>query len=132
MVIAAGLAATLAPAASARVIYDCTLEGLSNNHGWVPTEVVVAYEPGAEEVQVADPMIQDVHGGPISVVPTRDSEGVLSLSWKLVLEATNGNELPVRYNFTINKADNKAKIRAEPLGYDNYWASRGRCKVSKD
>ena len=129
--LATGLVAGLASVASARTIYDCTFETLAINMGWVPTSVAVADDAGTEAVQVVDPMINDVHGEPISVTPTTNSEGVLSLSWKLVLDDIRGDGVPVRYDLTIYKSDNRAKIRAEPLGFGNDWASRGTCKVSK-
>jgi hypothetical protein len=122
-----GMTAAIATVASARTIY----EDLAKNMGWVPTSVAVAYEPGAEEVQVADGFIQLVHGGPISVKPTTDSDGVLALSWKLTLDDVRGNGVPVRYEIVIYKGDNRAKVRAEPLGFRNDWESRGSCKVSK-
>lgn len=130
--LAVGMTAAIATFASARTIYDCTFEDLAKNMGWVPTSVAVAYEPGAEEVQVADGFIQLVHGGPISVKPTTDSDGVLSLSWKLTLDDVRGNGVPVRYELILYKADNRAKVRAEPLGFRNDWESRGTCKAGKE
>lgn len=124
-------AGSLASAGMARTIYDCTLDELSNNRGWVPSEVIVSYDDETGAVQVVDGFIQHVKGGPIDVEPSTDTDGVLALSWKLTLESTRGNSIPVRFEFSITKSNNRAKMRSVPLGYDNDWASRGSCKVTK-
>ena len=58
---------SFASASTARTISQCQFEQRGPNRGWLPEVVVVAYEPGADEVQVSDPMIQYVHGKPIAV-----------------------------------------------------------------
>ena len=116
--------------ASARTIYDCSFEELAINMGWVPTRVIVSYEPGSEEAEVNDGFIQHYVGGPITVKVSKDTDGILSLNWKLTPESNYGDEVQVRYDFTVYKADNRAKVRATPLGYDNNWSTRGTCKVS--
>ena len=57
----------IGPAVRANTIYECTMNEETTNRGWLPTVVYVAYDPDAEEVQVSDPMIQDINGGPLSV-----------------------------------------------------------------
>lgn len=128
--LAGGLTAALTTAAAAQTIYDCSFEELANNMGWVPTRVILSHEPGAAEAEVNDGFIQEYNGGPMTVKVTKETDGILSLSWKLTPESIRGNEVQVRYDFTIYKVDNRAKIRATPLGYDNNWSSHGSCKVS--
>ncbi len=121
----------LASAGHARTIYECTFEDRGPNRGWLPTVVYVAYDPDAEEVQVSDPMIQDINGGPLSVKPKTDNDVRLSLSWKLMLESTSQNEYEWTYEFTVYKADNKAKITGIPRGYSDTLYAPGTCRVKK-
>lgn len=127
---AVGIAA-LASAASARTIYECELEERGTNRGWLPAVVIVSIDPGSETVTVADPMIEHVHGGPIEVEPKANNDIRISLSWKLALPASDQDEVTVTYDFTIQKASKRARIRGTPRGYDNFWVSEGPCKVLK-
>jgi hypothetical protein len=122
---------SVASASTARTIYECQIEQRGPNRGWLPEVVVVAYEPGADEVQVSDPMIQYVHGKPIAVKVKKDSDARLSLSWKLVLPSTSQDELRLTFDFSILKAERRARIKATPHGYDNTFDSQGTCKVLK-
>lgn len=130
-VLSSMLAMSLASAAMARTIYECEIEDRGPNRGWLPTIVVVAQDPGSETVLVSDPMIEYVHGGPIEVAPKADNDARLSLKWKLMLPASDQDEIQLTFDFTILKADKRAKITAMPHGYDNTFYSQGTCKVSK-
>lgn len=131
LALSAVLTMSLASAALSRTVYECTFEDRGTNRGWLPTIVIVAAEPGAETVTVADPFIEHVHGGPIEVAPTTDNDAQLSLKWKLTLPATDQDELQLTFSFSVKKADKRAKISATPHGYDNTFSSQGTCKVSK-
>lgn len=124
-------AISLATAASARTIYECQIEDRGTNRGWLPSVVIVSVDPGSETVTVADPMIEYIHDGPIDIKPTTKNDARISLSWKLALPATDQNEVTVSYNFTILKANKRARIKGSPHGYDNTWSSEGPCKVLK-
>ena len=39
----------IGPAAQANTIYECTMNDETTNRGWLPTKVVVSYDPGAEK-----------------------------------------------------------------------------------
>lgn len=121
----------LASAGQARTIYECTFEDRGPNRNWLPTIVYVAYDPGSEEVQVSDPIIESVSGGPISVKPRTDNDARLSLRWTLMLESTAQNDFQWTYDFTVYKADNKAKITGTPRGYSDTLYAPGTCKVKK-
>jgi hypothetical protein len=125
------LVATLASAATARTIYECSIEERGTNHGWLPTIVVVALDPGKDTVLVSDPMIEYATGGPIEVTPKANTDARLSLKWKLTLPATDKDELQLTFDFTILKAENRAKITAMAHGYDNNFYSQGTCKLKK-
>ena len=78
--LAALVTMALASAGHARTIYECTFEDRGPNRNWLPTIVYVAHDPGSEEVQVSDPIIESVSGGPISVKPRTDNDCLLYTS----------------------------------------------------
>lgn len=129
---AVALAMLGAGGAAARTVYECSIEERGTNHGALPTIVVVAVDPGVEDVLVSDPMIQHVHGQPISVTPRANNESRLTLRWKLTLEATDQSEWILTYDFSILKSNLSAKITAMPHGYDNTFSSQGSCTAKQD
>jgi hypothetical protein len=114
---------------AARTIYECKIKEQGVNRGWLPEVVVVAYEPGADTVQVNDPMIQYVHGSPIEVKVKTDNDARLSVSWKLTLPSSRLDEFQFTFDFSIFKADRRAKIKATPNGGYYVLNSTGTCKV---
>ena len=122
----------IGPAAQANTIYECSMNDESTNRGWLPTKVVVSYDPGAEKALVSDELILSVFGEPRLVDIRADTEKRLTLEWYLSLRATDGTGVGFRYVFTVSKQSKTASINAFPTGYSNQFGSTGTCKVMTD
>lgn len=95
---------------------------------WLPEQVAILHEPGADSATVNDPIIQYFAKGPIKAKVTADSAKRLSLSWDVTVVSRTGNRAKMSYSLTIQKADLHASMTARPAGYDNKFSSGGNCK----
>lgn len=96
---------------------------------WLPEQVAILQEPGADTATVNDPIIQYFAKGPIEAKVTADTAKRLSLSWDVVVQSRTGNRAKMSYSLTIQKADLHASITATPAGYDNKFSAGGSCKL---
>ncbi len=126
--LAAGLA-LIGSAAFANTIYECSFMDNRANNGWVPTSVVVSYDPGADKALVSDAMILSAFGEPRLMEVRRDTEKKLTLEWEIGLQATDGTSATFSYVLVIQKQSKTATINGFPEGYSNQFGSTGTCKV---
>ena len=129
--ISAGLF-VIGPAAQANTIYECTMNDETTNRGWVPTKVVVSYDPGAQKALVSDELILSVFGEPRLVDIRADTEKRLTLEWELSLQSRSGLRVGFSYLLKIQKQTKTAVINAFPKLYSDRFGSTGTCKVMTD
>lgn len=125
------VAAQMAGAAAADVVYKCKIEDQRVNRGWIPNTVIVSHKPGAAEATVNDNAIMYKYGKPITVPVKEETPERLSMSWQIKLPAERGGGYLLTYSLTLFKSKKTAQVRAQAHGYDNTFRSQGTCEVGK-
>jgi hypothetical protein len=114
--------------AAAQDVLECRFPTIGNNMGYLPDTVVLAYEPGNENVTVADPFIQSVKGGPIDLKIAEESAAKLSISWPLMLQSRTNTYIKMQYRISIQKRSLAASLTGRPQGFSNTFTAQGTCK----
>ena len=131
--LAALLSLSLFPAQVAlAAVYDCALEQLGANMGWVPPNVVVAHDEAAGSAKVNDGIILAVVGQPIDAKVETDNAKRTTLSWNVLTKDDSQQGVRMMYRLTIVKAGLSARIKVLPGGYGNNFDAGGACKRVAD
>lgn len=129
MRILAGIAlAWLAFPLLAQETYECRIEDLGVNNGWLPEVVVAKVAPDRATATVSDPIILHYVGSPTTAKTDVDNDKRMTLVWRLKAKSTSNNYATLVYRLTIIKNDLRAVLSMLPLGYDDRLSAQGICK----
>lgn len=120
-----------ATAGHARDVYECSFPVIANNMGYLPDTVVLARDPGRDEVTLVDPYIQAMKGGPIEVPIADETDAKLAVSWPLMLKSRTNDYVKMQYRISIQKSSLAASLTGRPQGFSNNFTAQGKCKRIK-
>lgn len=123
----AAMAFVAAPVA-ARNVFECKFTDKASNLGYIPLTAFVVRDPDTETVQVADPFIEHVTGGPMEVEVLSATDQKLSVAWTLTSKSTTNETVKVRYRLTLRDGGKTARITGAALQYSNIFSADGTCK----
>jgi hypothetical protein len=118
----------LATPTLAREVYECKFPKVGNNMGYLPDVVMLAREDGSDTISVVDGFIQAMKGGPIELKVAEENAAKFSVSWPLMLQASNNDYVKVQYRISIQKASLAASLSGRPAGFSNNFSAQGKCK----
>lgn len=125
-----GLAYALPLAASAEA-YKCTTTQ-SGKGGWVPPELILAYDTKAEVGSAYDPYIHHVHKTPIPVEWSRRSETSFVFRWTIKgVKSTNVGSGINSYKVVLFTDRNAFILSGRRHGYSNVINGSGTCQRIK-
>ncbi|MGB4826318.1 MAG: hypothetical protein WBP18_03415 [Paracoccaceae bacterium] len=116
--------------AAADTIYECRIDQLSKNNGWLPDVVSVVMEDGAAEAMVNDPMIDFFIGKPLRAKIDTDNAKRITISWNY--QTSKPYRVVKQFNrLTIMKADLSASMTGTLGRYVDHYDARGKCQKAK-
>ncbi|WP_372572396.1 hypothetical protein [Ruegeria jejuensis] len=126
---AIGVIAVCGAANAGEKIYDCELSS-NEKYGWIPDQMIFLVNEDDQSVTVADPIIHNTVGGPISATVRSVKDGKYKLKWTLRnLKARRGS-LTGNYQATLDTTKGYVRARANLSGLDNRPSGQGACKIS--
>ena len=125
--VVAALTFVAAPVA-ARNVFECKFTDKAANLGYIPLTVFVARDPESGIVQVADPFIEEVTGGPLEVKVLSATADKLSVSWDILLKSAENDPVKVHYRMTLRDGGKTARLTGAALQYSNTFFADGACK----
>lgn len=126
---ALGLCLGLAgPALAKPVTWLCRLD-VPRSQAWVPDQLVIQLEPGADTGLVNDPIIRHFVGQPLPARVETDNARRITLRWKLdMVRNASGQVAPqFIYRATVQKGTLDIRVTAIPAGYSNVFEAGGKC-----
>jgi hypothetical protein len=95
----------------------------------ISNQFVFSIDSAAKTAIVNDILIQNTTGGPIVAEIARETASRYTIKWRI--DSSNNTAyrgIPtLLFRATINKADNKISISAQPPAYDNRFHAQGVC-----
>jgi|GEM_PF-2507496 len=116
--LAAAITLGLVTPALADTVYECQIEQLAKNRGWLPSVVALVLKDGASEATVNDPILNEFVGKPVQAKVDTDNTKRTTLSWNFT---TSGDYRYVKpFNrLTITKSDLSASMSGSLGRYSN-------------
>lgn len=120
------LAFGIAGAASAET-YRCKIEPKGSS-GWIPTDIIVSYDPSAGTVMVNDNIIQHFVGSPIPGRLKNKNANRILFAWTVSGIKTESGQYAAGLDYSLNVATSgRASISGKPQRYTNNWYGKGSC-----
>lgn len=120
------LAAGIAGAASAET-YTCKIQQ-SGTSGWIPTDVIVSYDPSTGAVVVNDNIIQHYVGSPIPGRLKNKNANRILFAWTVSGIKTESGQYAAGLDYSLNiQTNGQASMSGKPQRYSNKWYGKGTC-----
>ncbi|MDJ1009488.1 MAG: hypothetical protein QNJ13_16875 [Paracoccaceae bacterium] len=121
-ILAAALAFVGASPALATV-YNCQAR---NGNFATEFQITVSDDGGAS---VVDAVAQNFREGPVDAVILNESDRIIAFAWTVENALDRRAQYArLRYTATIDKARSSVRLRVKPMGYSNFFSSRGPCR----
>lgn len=129
LVVAATVVLASGAVSAKPVIYDCK-PAIGRSDSVIQPEYVISYDKASGEVLVNDPIIMDTVGKPIQGKLQSESDVRTVFDWRLKSLKGPTNTTSWNYRARVFK-DGRLSLTVTPVGFDNEFASEGRCTVTK-
>jgi hypothetical protein len=118
------------PALAEQLVYSCNFD-VAASEAWVPAQVIVLAQQGAQEALVNDPIINHFLKTPQMARVVADNAKRITFVWSLPAanKATRRLATKFEYRLTYLKTTKQASMIAKPLGYSNIFTAYGSCRV---
>jgi hypothetical protein len=78
-------------------------------------------------VDILDPLIRSLHGGPIEAIATENTPEKLVVTWSIPMQGFNLAHATMSFRAALQKAPNRLIVTAVPLGFQERFFARGGC-----
>jgi hypothetical protein len=121
-----GFAGTLA---AKPMIFTCA-NSSNRQTSVIQGQIIISYDEASEEVFVSDGMILSVVGKPLAGKLNSDNALRTVFSWTVKnVVNSEGDSATLKFKGTYFKTNGEFLLLMQPLGFDNSFQDRGRCKV---
>ncbi len=127
----AGFGLFLGSVAAEAAVFECKLEQLGANMGWVPPVVALTHPEGEQTAQVSDGIILAIVGKPVEAKVETDNAKRTTYSWVVMGRDSEAQNAKMIYRLTVMKADLSARMKMIPAGYANNFDAGGQCRKVK-
>jgi hypothetical protein len=113
-------------------VYVCKIKPKEDVY-WMPTDLIIEYDPSTASVLILDQIIQDHKGKKHKGKLKADNAKRVSFSWVLKGLVSSRNQFVPEFKYSASFIKKKGfmNVTATPTGYGNVFTGRGKCKIGK-
>lgn len=115
-------------AAEASVTYTCKLSS-TQHKAWIPDVLFIGHDAQKSRVVVSDPIVLHFNDAPVEGRVTKNTPQQITFSWDYTAQDARGKRAKMQFLATWNKAAQRMKVTAKPVGYSQSFVGRGSCET---
>ncbi len=121
---------TMAFSPAAAEVYECRMQRGASG-GWVSPLIFVGVDSNAQDAVVMDVFTRDVSKDWYPAKLSVDNKKRYTVTWKTGRQKDPAGQIipSLHMRMTIIKAGLEARVSSQPAGYENFWNTKGKCKL---